>query len=62
VNKSGVMRKPELTEDDLELRTSKPLSDTSMGTPAIPKCLLGSTLTVHVKSVRFGENFLVSVG
>jgi hypothetical protein len=56
------MSKPELTEDDLELRTSKPLSDTSMGTPAIPKCLLGSTLTVHVKSVRFGENFLVSVG
>jgi hypothetical protein len=56
------MMKPKLTEDDLELRTSKPLSDTAMGTPAIPKCLLGSTLTVHVESVRVGENFLVSVG
>jgi hypothetical protein len=56
------MMKPELTEDDLEFRTSKPLSDTAMGTPAVPKCLLGSTLTVYVESVRVGENLLVSVG
>jgi hypothetical protein len=33
-----------------------------MGTPAVPKCLFASPLTVHVESVRVGENVLVSVG
>lgn len=57
-----MMMKLELTKDNLEFRTSKALSDTAMGTPAIPKCLLGSTLTVYVESVRVGKNFLVSIG
>ncbi len=49
------------TEDNFQLSTCKPFSNTPVSAIPISEGLLRSTLAVQVKGVRVWEDFLVSV-